>query len=103
MVEEIKQSWKDNKILLSVFGVVIAGLLAWGIWVTKGVFGATFNQEKLIGLCVDISEVQKDVGALKVKMDVQTVKMDVQVLKSESNQIEILKNQADIMKELKKK
>ncbi len=101
MVEEIKQSWKDNRILLSMFGIVLAGLLAWGIWVTKGVFGATFNQEKIVSICSDIAEVQKETAGLKTKLDVQAMKMDVQILKSESNQMEILKNQNEIMKEIK--
>jgi hypothetical protein len=103
MVEEIRKSWRDNKFLLSVFGVMIAGLMAWGIWVTKGVFGATFNQEKIVSICADIAEVQRETAGLKTKIDVQGMKMDVQILKSESNQVEILRNQADIMKELKRK
>ncbi len=97
----VKQVVKENKMISIIFTILASGLMAWGIWVTKGVFGATFNQEKIISISLDLSEVQKETAGLKSKLDIQSMKMDVQILKSESNQIEILRNQADIMKEIR--
>ena len=103
MVEEIKQSWKENKLIMSICAVVITGLMAWGIWVTKGVFAATFSEITLKVVCDDIDRMKKIDEALKLHASVLEVKFENQTLKMEMNQKEIMQNQVDIMKALRKK
>ena len=102
MVTELKQAWIENKLVMSICGVVIAGLMAWGIWVTKGVFSAQFNEGTLKGMCEDVERMKKIDEALRVQAEVLAVKFEVQTLKMETNQKEMLQNQVEIMKELKK-
>lgn len=110
----MKQLAKDNKFATIVIGAVASGLLAWGIWVTQGVFtgdkGFAVHIEKINNVCMDIAEVKGQVDALRakvesqsVKLDVQAAKMDTQVLKTEANQQEILRVQEQILRELRKK
>lgn len=103
MVEEIKKSWTENKIVLSVCGVVIAGLLAWGVWVTKISFSSQFNEVTLKSMCDDVDRMKKIDEGLRIQAEVLSVKFEVQTLKMETNQKEMLQNQVEIMKELKKR
>ncbi len=103
MVKEFKQAWTENKIVLSILGLVLTGLLAWGVWVTQRGYVTTFNVEKITNISNDIVEIKKDVSGVKSKMDIQAGKMDLQIQKSETNQAEILKNQAEIIRELRRK
>ncbi len=103
MVETVKRAWTENKFVLAVFGLVLTGLLAWGIWVTQGVYVATFNAKTIDTVCGDIDAMKKIDAELRIQAEVQAVKLDVQVLKMETNQLEILKMQAEIMKELRRR
>ena len=103
MVTELKQAWIENKLVMSICGVVIAGLMAWGIWVTKGVFAAQFNETTLSSLCGDVEAMKKIDAGLKLQAEVLAVKFEVQTLKMETNQKEMMQNQVEIMKELKKR
>jgi len=106
----VKLLTKNNKVATIILGVLAAGLLSWGIWVTRGVFAGDIHVEKITNICNDISEVKGEVNALKakvesqsIKLDVQAAKMDTQILKTESNQQEILRVQTEILRELRKK
>jgi len=103
MVEEMRRAWTENKLVMSICGIVMAGLMAWGIWVTKGVFSAQFNEETLASICDDVDRMKKIDEGLRVQAEVLAVKFEVQTLKMETNQKEMLQNQVEIMKELKKR
>jgi len=103
MVVELKKAWTDNKIVMSACGVVIAGLMAWGIWVTKGVFSAEFNESTLKAMCTDVERMKKIDEGLRLQAEVLAVKFETQTLKMELNQKEIMTKQDDLMRVLSKK
>jgi hypothetical protein len=103
MVEEMKRAWTDNKLVMSICGVVIAGLMAWGIWLTKIGFASQFNEVVLSSVCNDVEAMKKIDAGLKLQAEVLAVKFEVQTLKMETNQKEMLQNQAEIMKALKRR
>ncbi len=103
MVAEAKRTWTENKFLMSVCGVIMAGLIAWGIWVTKGVFASQFNETTLRTMCDDVDKMKKIDEALKLNASVLEIKFDNQTLKMEMNQKEIRENQIAIMRELRRR
>jgi len=103
MVAEIRKAWTENKLVMSICGVVIAGLMAWGIWVTKISFASQFNEITLKSMCDDVETMKKVDSGLRLQAEVLAVKFETQTLKMELNQKETIERLNDIVKALSRK
>ena len=91
---------KEDKIILSVIGILVISLLGWGTWVTVDLFA----QEMLIAVLEkDRQSLREDMG--EIKGEIREVKKDLSKAteKINDNQAEMLIILLDIKKEARRK
>lgn len=117
-----KRTWLENKFVITMLTLVLTGLLAWGVWVTRGAYSGENVKDKLTTVCSQVDEAKKDIGTLKLSQekittiqekitgvcsDIDDMKKDVGSLKTKIDvqavkfDVQILKaesNQAEMLK-----
>jgi len=91
---------KEDKIILSIIGILVISLLGWGTWVTVDLFA----QEKMIAVLEkDRQSLREDMG--EIKGEIREVKKDLSKAteKINDNQAEMLIILLDIKKEARRK
>ncbi len=93
----VKQAMKENKLISTILAVLAAGLMAWGVWVTDGIYSNNLTRViELRTVCADVEKLrvaderlQREIKAAdeKLQKEMETAKLALQQEIKEERQV----------------
>lgn len=105
----VKQAVKENKMISIILGILAAGLLSWGVWVTDAAYEVKYGR-KLMDSRAEVSSLKQTAEIKVICDDILSLKSTDIVLRDElkqqrdmihNNQQEVLKILLSIQKSIR--